>query len=315
MAATPNVKFMGRPGGVVHVVTTKRNDLKTSKCNALKKGHEDGVWKGKGVSPDAALSLKGCSKCRTHEVAESARKERMTPAQRRAESKAKRDETMDKMRDGKKPKGEPKRRGPRGNRAETMMAKAQGHADFAEQQGWSSRIEETGDNELTVFAEKSKQVLRLIYRDGRIVLSRVVLANGVEVRLRNSSNWKQHAEGKSKYKDDYRPKANNAGKRSARKEVIDDAAERRLPFDLIEDDDDVVIESLIGKQITWRNGTSNALDSAVLPSRVRNCRITTHPKSGRRMISFHEHQGQSDEREVLGGERTVYLDKILRVKG
>lgn len=323
MAAKPNIKFMARGGGAVHVVTTKREDVKHSKCPQVKKGHEDGVWRGKGLSPEAALDLKSCSRCVTHEVAAVERKSRMTPAQKRAESRQKSDETRSKIAKGSKKdkpakeKAAPKRRGPKGGDAtEKMKANVEEHAALAKEHGWKVKVGETDTNEWTCEATRNGETLKLIYRDGRTVWSRVVLASGVEVRLRNSSNWRKHATGEAAVKADYSPRARQ-GKKATKAQTIDDSAPRQLPFSL-EDDDDTIIESLMGKTIVWRNSVSNKLDTSTLPHRGRNIRVTTHPKSDRRMVSFHEYQGQTkrgDEMvEQLGGERTVYLDKILKAR-
>lgn len=327
MAAKPNIKFIGRRGGAVHVVTTKREDLKHSKCPAVKKGHEEGTWPRKSLSPEAALALKGCARCNTHEVAEAERKARMTPAQKRAESRQRANETRSKMAKPDKRKKQPKepgapkqRRGPKGgDPTARMKANVEEHATLAEQHGWTAKAWESGTNEWTCEATKTGETLKLIYRDGRTVWARVVLANGVEVRLRNSSNWRKHAMGESKIKAGYKPRS-NGGKKAARTEQPDDHdARKHLTFDPVEDDDDTIIESLVGHTITWRNSVSNTLDSAEVPSRSRNVRVTIHPKSGRRIVSFHESQGlikgKDDQvREALGGERSVYIDKILRVR-
>jgi hypothetical protein len=330
MAAKPSVKkFMGRAGGAVHVITTKREDMKMSKCPQVKKGHEDGIWKGKGLSPEAAAELKGCVRCDTIAVAKAEARARMTPAQKRAEAKGRAQETRDNMGKQTKPKkvkaekGEPKRRGPKGGDATAKMkANVEEHLALAKKHGWAGKAWESGTSEWTCEVSKGGETLKLIYRDGRTVWSRVVLASGVEVRLRNSSNWRKHAAGESGVKSDYQPRTGGGGKKAARKEEItnDQKAVARLPFDPVEDDDDTIIESLVGKRITWRNSVSLTLDSAIVPMRSRNIRITQHPKTARRILSFHESQGFSkgndgETHEALGGERSVYLDKVLKVRG
>lgn len=322
MAAKPtNQKFIGRAGGVVHVVTTKREDLKESKCPTVKKGHVEGVWPRKGMSAEAALELKGCVRCDTHAVAESFIKASMTPAQKRAAAKEARDATIQKMAKGKATKkskakaaGEPKRRGPKGGDVQERMKQiVEEHAAYARQFGWKGTAQKTGEAEWTAEVTRKGETLKFMYRDGRKVWARVVLKNGNEVRLRTSENWKRHAAGESGIDPDYQPKASGGGKKAAKAQVIDDSKARKLPFN-IEDDDDTVIESLVGRRITWRNSQAKTLDTALVPSRSRNCRMTVHPKSGRRIISFYESQGFSEHQEQLGGERSVYLDKILRVK-
>lgn len=327
MAAKPNVKFMGVKGGAIHVITTKREDMKHSKCPQVKKGHTGPGWRGKSLSPEAALELKGCARCDTHAVAEVERVARMTPAQKRAESKRKRDETLAKISEAKKPtakkraasdKGDkaPKRRGPRGGEKDARMESlAKEHATFAESKGWKVKVENSAAHEWTTVAKRNGETLKIVWQDGRVVYSRVDLASGVQVRLRNSSNWRKHAEGKSGIKPGHAPKGQR-GKKAAKSESGEDdnLTTRDLPFNIETDDNDTIIESLVGKTITWRRTIDNKLDAAKVPQRSRNCRMKEHPKSGRLMISFYESQGQGERGEMLGGERTVFVDKIIRAK-
>lgn len=109
--------------------------------------------------------------------------------------------------------------------------------------------------------------------------------------------------------------ARQTGKKAARTETVDDDQARSgLPFNVEEDDASTIIEALVGRTITWRRTIDAKLDSAKVPQRARNCRVAEHPKSGRLMISFYESQGSGDRGELLGGERTVFIDKIIRVK-
>lgn len=329
MAAKPAVvRFMTTGTGKVHVVQGKTKDVKYSKCPIVKKGHTEGRWgRKKGVSPDAALAMDECSRCGAHSVARMEIEANKTPAQKRAEAKRRSQETQEKLaaagrkKSRSKSKGEqPARRGPKSGDAKAQMqAKAEEHKEFAEKHGWQAKAWESGTNEWTCEATKQGQTLKLIYRDGRTVWSRVILKSGVEVRLRNSSNWRKHACGEGKVMPDYKPRERaNTGKAALKRAVIDDNAPRDLPFDLELDDNDTIIEALAGKWITWRMTLVNKLDEARVPIRSRNVRIAEHPKTGRRMISFHEFHGVSgegeDKSEVLGGERTVYLDKILKVR-
>lgn len=318
MAAKPsNVRFMSTKTGKVHVVSTKARDEKESKCPVVKKGHVEGTWgRKKGVSPDAALAMDECIKCATHHVAKAMTE---TPERKQAARKEQTKETIRKLGNQDKKVAaldkQPKRRGPKVSRPETMKEKCQEHAELAKQNGWRATVEQTGNNEWTCTATKGQETLKLVYQDGRTIWSRVTLASGVEVRLRNSANWRKHAMGQSKIKSDYTPRGRAGSKAATKRAVIDDDAPRKLPFNL-EDDDDNIISALGGRQITWRLSMARTLDSAVIPKRSRNVRITAHPKSGRRMISFHElHAPETEERgEQLGPERTVYLDKILRVR-
>lgn len=308
----------------VHVVTTPGNDKKHSKCRIVKFNHDmpvaSGGWgRRPGISPDAALEMDECKLCGTHAVAEAERKARMTPAQKRAEAKLRAQDTQEKMRPkplkGKKHKTDKPaaRRGPRGGDVnDRMKALVEEHAEYATKLGWASKAWNSGANEWTAEASKDGDTLKLIYRDGRKVWARVVLSNGVEVRLRSTGNWKLFAAGQYKVNRDHQPR--QTGKKAAKSEVIKDDVRSKLPFNLETDDEDTIIESLVGKRITWRNSISDTLDTAKVPTRARNCRIRLHPKSERLMISFFESQGMSEHGEMLGGERTVYLDKILKAR-
>lgn len=331
MAAKPvNIRFLATRTGTCHVVTTKVNDTRNSKCPVVKKGHTEDKWgRDKGVSPDAALELKPCVKCETHGVAEVERRARMTPAEKRAETRAKSDATRRKLGKVKEPKPtKPKRKGGqrRGSNftrkdPEQMKDRAKEHLELAKQYGWKGNVTDTESGGAMVETKKGGELLRLIYEDGRIVHSRVTLKSGVEVKLRNSANWRKHAMGEGKVKSDYQPrgvtkksdKAVDRERSPEEKDQADTELSRSLPF-TIDEEDLIIIDHLKGKMVTWRNGLGGNLEHARIPGRSRNVRITQHPKSGRRMISFHELHGESEHGEVLGAERTVYIDKILRVK-
>lgn len=332
MAAKPSkVRFMASKKGKVHVVTTPAADKKNSKCVTVKVNHGQpvatGGWgKRPGISADAALAMDECSKCGTHAVARQVIEESKTPAQKRAERKQEAEDTRRKIANGSKSKSrnkdrveKAKRRGPKGGDAtERMKANVEEHAKLAKDNGWKIKsCGESDTNEWMVEATRNGELLRLIYRDGRTVHSRVTLKSGVEVRLRNSSNWRKHATGESKVKPDYQPRqGKGAGSKKARKaEVIDDAkASKNLPFNIEEDSPETIIESLLGKTITWRRSVDNTLDTAKVPMKARNCRMREHPKSNRLMISFHESQGVGEHGELLGGERTVFVDKIVKAR-
>ena len=194
-----------------------------------------------------------------------------------------------------------------------MEELAKEHATFAEGHGWKCTVENSAVHEWTTTAKRNGEMLKIIWRDGRVVFARVLLASNVEVRLRNSSNWRKHASGKSGIKANYVPKGNRGKKASKEESGEDDSITTRdLPFNIETDDMETIIESLLGKTITWRRTIDNRLDSAKVPERARNCRVKEHPKSARLTLNFHESQGQSEHGEMLGGERSVYVDKIIR---
>jgi hypothetical protein len=101
-------------------------------------------------------------------------------------------------------------------------------------------------------------------------------------------------------------------------ESPEDAA-RRVPF-LIDDDPAEIIDVLMGKTIRWRNSVKGSIEEAVLPAEQGKgnrpkVTITVHPKTGRRILGFLEVVDNGKDGEVLGPERAVGLDKIVRVIG
>lgn len=330
MAAKPkaNVRFLPTSTGKVHVVTTKANDLKTSGCVTVKRGWTEGKWgRKRGVSAEAAQHMDKCSKCDVAKWAQLAINDNMTAAQKRAAAKAKADETRERLADrkqGRKPKPKaraaaPGRRGPRGSDPARGKEQAQEHLEYAKKHGWSVKLVEE-DGEFIVIAKQDRQTARLVYRGGKVVFSRVAFTNGREVKLRNSANWRKQIS----LPVNKRPGQENVQARGNSKKSVRRAAERNeaargedgqnvLPFDPVEDDASTIIEALAGNTIVWRNGLTTKLDTAKVPIKSRNSRVTSHPATGRRIINFHEVMGESERGEVLGGERSVYLDKIIEV--
>jgi hypothetical protein len=316
------VRFMPTKTGRVHIVTTPGADRKNSKCPVVKNGHGAGGWGRKaGVSPEAALACLDCIKCDSHAVAQATIEASKTPAQKRAEAKEKSDATRMRLTSKgikqAKPKRQPKAPAARRTRAgvdqmDAMVEKATMHLELAKDNGWKGSLFKE-PTQVKVEVTKSNDLLRLIYADGKIIHSRVT-TNGTEIKLRNSANWIRVAKGEMKPKGN--PVSRRSGKKQAKEEaeVIDKrGGDRKLPF-IIDQDDDVIIKALAGLMITWRNTISGNLESARVPVRSRNVRISVHPKSGDKMISFHELQGTGEHGELLGGERNVLIKRILRAK-
>lgn len=316
MAAMP-IRFLSTKSGTVHVVGQ-------GNCPVVNKAIKDGSWKGRrSLSPEAALDLTECKKCETHRWAKDVRRASMTPAQKRAETKAIADETRERLAAGQKKqkraaKREPKRRGPRLPSGESGKAKAEDCLKVAKENGWKTSVEEDG-NQITVTAKKDGQTLKIVYLNAKVTFSRVTFSNGNEVKLRNAANWKKQASlppeerpATQRTVQKSRGTTKRAIKRGDEGAERDEQATLGRPF-LMDDPDPVVIEAVAGHKIVWRNGVSQRLDSAEVPGKERNLRLYIHPKSNRRILQFAE--VVYDDRKIpgYGAERSVYLDKILRV--
>lgn len=284
------IRFMTTKSGTVHVVGGDGN------CSVVTKAMSSGQWKGKrSLKPEQVKEFTDCKTCGSHKLARQQAKQQGKPVD----------------------KQQGKRRGPKRNdpnRGETL---AKEHAAFAKKHGWGATSKQTATTEWTAYAndKHTKQQARIIYLDGRCVLARVVLEDGREVRLYNSKNWKRQIElapdkrpGRDGHGTTVRGTSVKSKKAVKNGKVKDVDLAKLLPFDPAKASDEAVLESVVGKSVVWRNGMSGGVESAVVPVRSRNSRITTHPKSGRRMLSFYEQAGRH-----LAGERTVYVDKILKV--
>jgi hypothetical protein len=333
-----NIKFMllGKSKWV-HVITTKAKDLKTSQCQQVRKYHVAGkVPKGKGMSPDAASALDPCPHCDAKRLIKIAIKESMTPEQRKAESKAKRDETLAKMQPKKKGKakkaasksGKPKKVTKSGGNVSSgdNKGKAEALAAFAKEHGWKAKVADANPG-LLVTAVRGAETIRCYFVDGKYDTTRHA---SLEVgdwtgKLRGVHGCRKQMAGEGRDRPHPKPGQGRSGPRPGRRKDAEEIPEdespedamRRVPFS-VDDDPIVVIDAIKGKTIRWRNGTSNLIEEAWLPGAADGKKrskiaITQHPKTGRRMVNFLTVTAITEHGEQYGPERSVYLDKIVRV--
>lgn len=342
----PRFVMFGK-GKVVHVIHTKAYDLKNGQCPTVRKnivaGNVDYKKSHKGLSPEATLALPTCTNCGTEVVAQ-----RLIPEEtKRAARKDKRDEVMDRAK-ASKPKSKSskvKESKPKPDRKPTKamagfrstgsgyedktQGKAEELAQFARDNGWSAKATEDKPR-WRVNATKGNQTIVVWFLDGKFDLS---FEGYLEV-----GNWRgklraAHAVRRQidmalddRMRPHPHPGAGRSVARSRKADIVpedespEDAA-KRVPFS-VDDDPIVIVDMLLGKRIQWRNGVSNTVEEAVVPSEVRgkgkHCKrdkvtLTEHPKTGKRMLDFLVVDSANEDGEVYGPERVVALEKIIRV--
>lgn len=354
---TPKFTMIGK-GKFVHVVHTEKFDRANSGCQTVRKALVAGKidYKGKHLSPEAALALEPCTSCGTSEVAK-----RMLPAEsKREDAKDKRDDVLRrakgeslsdrarknrqtvkaKEKPAKEAKPKPvKERKPSKTKAGTRstgggvedkaLGKAQELATFAEANGWATDI--TKDDETghwTVTATKGDLTINAWYIDGKYDINRhaEIVVGTWTGKLRGAHAARRQMDASLDDRDRPHPvpgrgravvKRSKADVDAATEDESDDDMRKRVPFS-IDDDDIVIIDAIKGRKIFWRNATSGAMDDAMIPSSIGNGKrplvaITTHPKTNARMLDFLEVVDEAGGREVVGPERVVRLDKIVRV--
>lgn len=332
----------------VHSVRTKAQDLKQggtgSQCQTVRK-----YWvadkidtKHKGMSPEAASALDPCPNCDTAGVLASM----VTPEQKRAKAKEKADDLIDRIRDENKPKGKKgkgksaKATGERvkvntrqrvRSNGDSTREKAEALALFGKEHGWGTDVIEA-DPGLLVKAIKGGEVIQCYFIDGKYDAGRPasVSVGSWTGKLRGVHGCRKQMAGEGRDRPHAEPgKGRSAPRKKAKQddahEESPEDAKAKVPFDVESDDDPTVMKALLGKQIRWRNGVSGAIDEALLPGKAKGKKrdvvtITTHPKTGRRMVTFLTvlSAGKDDDgefREQYGPERSVYLDKITKVVG
>lgn len=104
-----------------------------------------------------------------------------------------------------------------------------------------------------------------------------------------------------------------------RKAKTADTPMKSLPFDPTAASDEEIVEALRGRTLTWTNGLSKAVESAVVAAtrdivnakgqvtgtKPAVVKVETHPTKKTRMVTFTDHEG--------AGTRTVALDRMLEV--
>lgn len=342
MASTTKTRFMvlGKSKWV-HVVRSKREDMSQkngSQCQQVRKYHVAGKIKpkDKGMSPEAAQALDPCPHCDAKRVIKIAIKESMTPEQRKAEAKAKRDETLAKMQPVKKgkakkagsktkSKGKQTKSGPRSIGGDSK-AKAEALAEFAKEHDWKTKVSDA-DPGLLVTAVRGAETIRCYFVDGKYDTTRhaSVTVGDWTGKLRGVHGCRKQMAGEGRDRPHPEPGKGRSGPRPSRRKDAEEVPEdespedalRRVPFS-IDDDAIVIIDAIKGKTIRWRNGTSNLIEEAWLPGTAEGKKrakitITEHPKTGKRMVNFLTVTAITEHGEQYGPERAVYLDKIVRV--
>ncbi len=205
--------------------------------------------------------------------------------------------------------------------------KAKALAAFGKEHGWNVEIND-GDPGLLVTAVRGAETIRCYFVDGKYdTVRHATLSSGNWTgKLRGVHGCRKQMAGEGRDRPHPEPGKGRSGpRRKHEDEPEPDADEspedalRRVPFHL--DDPDIeIIDAIKGKVIRWRNGQTNSIEEAWLPGQVRPKRakrdlitITTHPKTERRMVTFLVVASITEDGEQYGPERTVYLDKIVRV--
>jgi hypothetical protein len=348
----PKYMMLGK-SKFVHVVRTEAWDRKNSQCQHTRKMMVAGKidYKGKGLSVEAALALDSCPACCTHETIaanqtpeqkrearKAARDEVLDRARGEAKQRKAEDAAVKKARkEADKAvlnrKASMTKSGPRStaSRAEgdPTQAKAKALADYAVECGWSSDIGKDDDTGHTVVrAVNGDAVIEAWFIDGKYDINRhaEIRVGSWTGKLRGAHAARRQMKGDDPVHPNPGKGRTGPRKKAAEDDVPEDEspvdAMRRVPFSL-DDDALVIIDAVKGNRIRWRNGLSNVVEEAWLPASADGKKrskiaVIEHPKTGRRMLNFLEVTSISADAsghayEVYGPERTVYLDRIIRV--
>lgn len=326
----------------VHAVRTKAQDLKAaskdgSQCQQVRKYQVAGKVPKKGMSREAASALDPCPNCDTAGVLAVTE----TPDEKRARRKAESDDLRQRIRDEQKPKGKKAKAAKpvgKGTKAKTpsakpslkggdlARAKADTLAEFANEHGWSTDIGPRDDGPgIMLTATRGDETIECFFIEGRYDIDRhaVIKVGSWEGKLRGMHGCRRQMSLEGRDRPHPNPGQGRSGPRS--KPVADEETStpeddvKRLPF-LMDDDDVTVLAHVLGKTIRWRNGVSGVIEEARVPSKVAGkkrdkVKLITHPKTEKRMLNFLVVDSVGEHGEEYGVERTVYLDKIVRVVG
>lgn len=350
--SAPKAKFMtlGK-SKFVHVVHTKAYDLKHAQCQQVRKYWVAGKIdpKHKGLSANAASALDPCELCDAKRDINVALKP--TAEQRREESKARADEVRERA-SGKKPRKAtkaakataktktpkpPKERKPSMTKSgvrsvvsgveDAAKAKAEMLIAHGDEYGWTSTLDkDKSTGHWVVTSKRAGEVIHTYYIDGKYDVARhaEITVGDWHGKLRGAHAVRRQMAMEGRDRPHPEPGKGRSGPRKKTEvDVPEDEspedARRRVPFSL--DDPEIeIIDKIKGKVIKWRNGQSGSIEEAWLPSEWKGKKrdkitITTHPKTEKRMVNFLTVVSVGEHGEVYGPERTVYLDKIVRVEG
>jgi hypothetical protein len=264
---------------------------------------------------------KASSKDRTNATLDKARADKPRP-------KAKAHPSVQAKRE--KRKATPTKSGPRsiasGKDKSASQNKAEQLAEFGKEHGWSSTLEGPDkDGRVTVVAVKDGMTIRAPFIDGKFdeVVWGSISMGSWSGRLRAAHYTRRQMSGNNPPYP--RPGEGRSGPRVSKRhepDPVDESPEdarRRVPFSL-DDDDATLLDSLKGMRIRWRNSVSKQVEEAQIPAEVGKGKrpkvsIKHHPQSGKPMVDFFEVAEVGEVGEVYGPERTVALDRILRVIG
>lgn len=336
--AAPKARFMllGK-SKFVHVVYTKAYDLKHSECQMVRKMQvTDSIKpKDKGLSPEAAMALDPCSHCEPGALI----KAMETPESKRAKSKARTQDTLDRVADARKPKAKIKAKQQKTTAVAKKMVKSGPKslgndqekaailAEFAGEHGWSSLITKDKPG-VKLVTKRGDETITCWFDGGRYDISRLgyieVKGSEWQGKLRAAHACRRQMSGEGRDRPHPSPGAGRSAPRGKREEPTPETespedAKARVPF-LQDDDDLTIIDAIKGKVVRWRNGVSGEIEEATMPAEAKGKKrdkitMSRHPKTGRRIIDFFEVVGFDSDRmkEVYGPERAVGLDKIIRV--
>lgn len=207
-------------------------------------------------------------------------------------------------------------------------AKAELLSAFGDEHGWSSKLAKDKDTGHWVLTSKHKgEVIHTYFIDGKYDVARhaEIVVGSWSGKLRGAHAVRRQMSMEGRDRPHPEPGKGRSGPRkkddteSVPEDESPEDARRRVPF-LLDDPAAEIIERVKGKTIKWRNGVSNSVEEAWLPSDAKGNKrdkivIVTHPKTERRMINFLSVVSVDEHGETYGPERSVYLDKIVRVVG
>jgi hypothetical protein len=308
-----------------------------------------GAWKGqRSLTPEQALELNDCAKCETHKTARreirNAKKEPTAPKQKLTGP----DQTKGRSRSG----GGSKRLKvgresyahgvtvPDADAEIIASADDKGqrlaleHAALAREHGWDASVTNPNPTEWVVVAKKGDESVQAAWVGGKVDYPRIVAFFPThQFWLKNTTQWRRQVSLSDSERPASREPKGRPPKVPAPKRIMAlDSGEpagaaiasvpeedgvkfsmTSLPFGR-DETDTVIIDALKGRKLYWRNNFAGKVNSAEVPSSARSIRISEHPTNGRRIVSFPEVADSSKGGEVLGCERSVAIDQMIKVR-
>ena len=206
---------------------------------------------------------------------------------------------------------------------------AQEHAKLAEDHGWVVELLPNTDNGWKVVAKQDDCTATVAWVNGKVDYpSNVAEFPTHTFWLKHTAQWRRQITLPENERPASRtPKQTTRRANQERKPVqeatpvINGDEPESVPFNLTslpfahDDEDAIVIGQIRGRRLFWRNNLAQRVSHADVPSNPRVIRLAAHPKSGRRIVSFPEVAEYSAQHgEILGGERSVALEDMIRVR-